>query len=634
MKISACMIAKNEERVIARCIESYRMAVDEIIVVDTGSTDQTVAVAQGLGAKVFSFIWNNDFSAAKNYALSKAQGDWIVFLDADEYFANATGHNLRSCLQNLDKSFHALSCRMINLDEDTGTMLNEFIQMRVFKNSKHIRYIGAIHESLAYLRDVSKLKAFLPDGQELLLYHTGYSATGLKEKSQRNLAALLQQVSGDTAARPEYFYYIADSYSGLKEWDKVIHYIRLFMATGHPMNALNARVYSLLIEAMQQSAYPDEEIQAEVSNAIAKFPRHPVFHFYQAMFFYEDRRYEAAWQTAQYARQLHESYTDMGMNDMPAHMGSLYNMLGAISEFKNDAGTALGYYLEALQQDKYEALIFDRIIKLVRTQPSEDIIAFLNTVYDLERQADLDFLATRLTHHAVPRVLAYYTTMREKKYPQQDYVLLQMLVANGHYDKAFSSILACYAAEQDNSLGLLAAATALLSGKEEYMAAALTVLPPAYAHILEAYQGAPSLFTAEDQAAFLNLTRLFIRWADEAALHKLLALSNRFPDQLTIAIAGIFLKEGHYKEALAYFYSAAEHAVSRGLVVHPLLYYNQGYCLHRLSHPVAAAKNFVRAFEAGYRSNNIYDYLRWNVDKLDDGSVKARVEEILNSVKN
>ena len=86
MKISACVITKNEEKNIARCINSYKDIVDEIILVDTGSTDNTVEIAKSLGAKIYYYEWQNDFSAAKNYALSMAKGDWIIFLDADEFF--------------------------------------------------------------------------------------------------------------------------------------------------------------------------------------------------------------------------------------------------------------------------------------------------------------------------------------------------------------------------------------------------------------------------------------------------------------------------------------------------------------------------------------------------------------------
>ena len=91
MKISACYITKNEERNIARSLQSLADAVDEIIVVDTGSTDGTREIAEALGARVLDFSWQDDFSAPRNFAVEAASGDWIVFLDADEWFVEPQG---------------------------------------------------------------------------------------------------------------------------------------------------------------------------------------------------------------------------------------------------------------------------------------------------------------------------------------------------------------------------------------------------------------------------------------------------------------------------------------------------------------------------------------------------------------
>ena len=626
------MIAKNEEKVIARCIESYRMAVDEIIVVDTGSTDQTVAIAKRLGAKVFHFTWINDFSAAKNFAISKAKGDWIVFLDADEYFANDTGRNIRPILQNLDKEYIGIVCRMRNIDEVTGIISSEIIHTRIFKNHKLIRYINPIHEQLHYHSpSTKKMKTHLVERHELMLHHTGYSDNINKQKAERNLAMLLKELDGDTAVKPTTYYYIADTYFALGEWEQAIRYMRLFMDTGVTISNLNARIHGLLITAMLNLNYPVGEIVKEVEVAVGKFPQHPFFRFCQAKFIYDDKRYEAAWRMVQNVIQLQKSYADIEVNDMHANFGSMSNMLGGISEFKNDIGAAIGYYLDSLKFNKYEENAFDRLIKLIRMQPAKEIIAFLNTVYDLDQESDLDFLATSLVNQVVPQVLAYYVTLREKKYPKEDYVVLQMLVANGHYDKAFTAILECYAEDQDERLALIAATAAARSGNPAYMREAIERLPSSYGKVLRAYRGDLVLFTDEDGDAFVSLVRTFILWADVVELHKLLTLVRQFPGNMDAVIAQVFLKNGHYQEAYTHFQAAIDYATNNVTLINPLLHYNQGYCLHRLAQPVAAVESFLIAYETGYRVNDIYEYLRWNVDKLDEGSLKVRVEEILQS---
>ena len=94
------MIVKNEEPNLAKCLMSVKPVVDEIIVVDTGSTDKTKAIASALGAKVFDFSWTNDFSKARNYSLSKASGDWILVLDADEIVSPLDHDKLKKLIKN------------------------------------------------------------------------------------------------------------------------------------------------------------------------------------------------------------------------------------------------------------------------------------------------------------------------------------------------------------------------------------------------------------------------------------------------------------------------------------------------------------------------------------------------------
>mgnify|MGYP001386520006 CR=1 FL=1 len=86
MSISLCMIVKNEEDVLIRCLESVKYIVDEIIIVDTGSTDSTVEIAKKYGARIFYYKWDDSFSSARNYSLEKATKEWILIMDADDEF--------------------------------------------------------------------------------------------------------------------------------------------------------------------------------------------------------------------------------------------------------------------------------------------------------------------------------------------------------------------------------------------------------------------------------------------------------------------------------------------------------------------------------------------------------------------
>ena len=96
--LSLCMITKNEEKNLSRCLDSIKDIVDEIIIVDTGSTDKTVEIAKSYGAHIYHYDWNNDFSKARNVSLQKATKDWILVLDADEVLPYEEGLKLKNII--------------------------------------------------------------------------------------------------------------------------------------------------------------------------------------------------------------------------------------------------------------------------------------------------------------------------------------------------------------------------------------------------------------------------------------------------------------------------------------------------------------------------------------------------------
>ncbi|WP_378953196.1 glycosyltransferase [Pelosinus sp. sgz500959] len=144
--ISLCMITKNEEHCIARCLNSVEHLVDEMIVVDTGSNDHTVKIAAEHGAKIFYFTWVDDFSAARNYAISKAQGHWILVLDADEILVSTSRNELLDFLLTSPGEGYYLK---INSNLDHGNKSVDDYVVRLFKNTPDYQFAGAIHEQIA-----------------------------------------------------------------------------------------------------------------------------------------------------------------------------------------------------------------------------------------------------------------------------------------------------------------------------------------------------------------------------------------------------------------------------------------------------------------------------------------------------
>ena len=148
--ISVCMIVKNEEAVLARCLDSLKGIADEIVIVDTGSTDKTKEIAAKYTDKIYDFIWIHDFSAARNFAFSKATMDYIYSADADEVIEEKDRKEFLNLKQVLLPEVEIVE--MIYVNPTDCNMVYNFVKEprpKLFKRLREFRWIDPIHETVA-----------------------------------------------------------------------------------------------------------------------------------------------------------------------------------------------------------------------------------------------------------------------------------------------------------------------------------------------------------------------------------------------------------------------------------------------------------------------------------------------------
>jgi len=186
--VSLCLIVKNEEKCLARCLESFRDIVDEICILDTGSTDQTVAIARNFGARLEFSEWTDNFSAARNRNLKMATMDWIMVADADEYLRQEDVEKLRQALKLTQ--YDGFLIKTLNFNQEGSHQHIVNLNQRIFKNNGNFRYQGRIHEQVVCINPAIKGDGFV--AIDVGFYHTGYlqSERDEKQKNQRNLAIL------------------------------------------------------------------------------------------------------------------------------------------------------------------------------------------------------------------------------------------------------------------------------------------------------------------------------------------------------------------------------------------------------------------------------------------------------------
>ncbi|MBC7218156.1 MAG: tetratricopeptide repeat protein [Candidatus Caldatribacterium sp.] len=207
--LSLCMIARNEEKNLPRVLSSVQGLVDEIVLVDTGSSDRTPEIARSFGARVYHFAWCDDFAAARNEALKYARGEWILVLDADDEMDRGDLARLRALLSVTDATGLMLPIRSPLDPEGRNVMTNYLV--RVFRKDPRIRFRRRIHETVEGV--IVSLGGIIHRLTTISILHHGYKDAGrVTEKvNERNFRILLEALR-ENPKDPDILAYLGKAY--------------------------------------------------------------------------------------------------------------------------------------------------------------------------------------------------------------------------------------------------------------------------------------------------------------------------------------------------------------------------------------------------------------------------------------
>jgi len=285
--LSAILITRDEEANIGACLTCLKDLVDEIIVVDTGSTDNTRDIARSFGARVLKVSWQDDFAAARNICLDNAKGAWALYVDADER-VKATG-DLAPTLQNPQ----AIAARV---EFRASSQLTPYSEYRLFRNRPDIRFQGVIHETV--LPDID---ALIADGTytiadaPLAFEHLGYEGD-ITWKHRRNLP-LLQRAVKHTPGRVYLWLTLGEALRGLDQFQEAEDAWRKGLAVlrKSPIEPADAIIFANLIDLHLSDASPQiDDILALVNEAVERFPDDPLIMWWKARYLASQLRYGEA----------------------------------------------------------------------------------------------------------------------------------------------------------------------------------------------------------------------------------------------------------------------------------------------------------------------------------------------------
>ncbi|MBD8006801.1 glycosyltransferase family 2 protein [Bacillus norwichensis] len=292
--ISLCMIVKNEEAYIEKCLLSVRNIVHEMIIVDTGSTDRTKEICERLGATIYQYEWDNNFSEARNFGLQLCQSDWIIWLDADEELDDTNKEKIHELLQNT--AAKVISLPVFNYFGSMEKLKKEdfhlLYQPRLFLNHIDIIFSNQIHESIVYPNDLLEndlLTLNVP------IHHYGYTDEAIlkKQKSQRNLNILKEELSNPDHS-PWIKYYIASELSSLQNYELAFQFLNqsileFIYKKVHPPAILYKLKYQILITTENWVGAKES-----IDKALLLYPDYVDLHYYKGCILYNIGYYKEA----------------------------------------------------------------------------------------------------------------------------------------------------------------------------------------------------------------------------------------------------------------------------------------------------------------------------------------------------
>jgi tetratricopeptide (TPR) repeat protein len=270
--ISAALIVRNEERHLDACLSSIEPLVDEVSLVDTGSTDRTMAIAEAHGVDVLRAEWPDDFAEARNWSLERATGEWILYIDADERLI-ADDRAVEAARRRLAKNDLAAAFVTLRAHRDYGA----YRELRLFRNHPSIRFEGIIHENIWPAIDRYRARTGRKIiATDLLLDHVGYEGDQ-DHKHERNRPLLLRELERNpTHLYSLYHLGVVERARG--DFDAARRHLRAAMAAGkrhRPPRATESLSWVELAQIELAEDTPESRQRAKqlIVDGLARFPK-------------------------------------------------------------------------------------------------------------------------------------------------------------------------------------------------------------------------------------------------------------------------------------------------------------------------------------------------------------------------
>lgn len=501
--VSAVYIVKNEQENIENSIKSIINAVDNIIIIDTGSTDNTINICNKYQCEIHNFNWNGNFSDARNYAMSFIKSDYFFFLDADEYFEREITRNDIEELINLIEYNKVDGIRFVtnNFDFVSGVPLYDSYNIKFIKNDKNLKYYRKVHEVLR--KNEKGLDTALCEN--LRIIHTGYSSNISLDKAKRNLKILEDTTDLETM---DYFY-LARENLATGNFEHADMYCDLFFNQSDYMEIINKSdiaylIYSYKYYIMEKRNCSYIEKRIFVDKMLNEIPDISQTYYIQGVL-EEDNDYDLAYKSFMKCIEMEIEPKFNYINMFNIYEPDIYYRLSILDSIYGEKSRAIRRAMVSCILDKTNILYLTNLLGLLKNKDDNYIIDMIYNIYRPSITSQFEFIVKALSNTNLNSVLLYFTKEYNIKHNGGSKLVYLGMILSKEYEKAIDSALSIYENSGNLENQFMATLSVICSKNIDLFNKNKYRFEKSYQNIIEYYFGISDKLTEEEIHEYVNI---------------------------------------------------------------------------------------------------------------------------------
>lgn len=362
MSLSLCMIVKNEEDNLKRCLESVKDIVDEMIIVDTGSTDSTEQIAESFGAKIYHYPWDDSFSNARNYSMKFAVCDWILLMDGDDELEKSDSQSILELVERneADAYFFQTICYM---GDEPGLDAANNLNIRLIKNHMGYFFSNPIHEQIfTNIKEINPLAKIL--NEPIKIYHYGYLNKNVVKQDKRNRNIKILET--ELELYPDYaftLFNLGSEYFAMGNYNKAIEYFARSYGKFDPEQGFSSKLVLKMVNCLLYLKRYDDALML-IDDGLKFYPKFTDLEHLRALSYFWCHKHTLA------IKYLNKC---IRMGEAPIHLNMIigagnyrsYLLLGEIYFDMEDYDAAAENYTKALAHNKTMTPALIKLLKIL-----------------------------------------------------------------------------------------------------------------------------------------------------------------------------------------------------------------------------------------------------------------------------